>query len=193
MLRSTFTLPAPRRPAAKPRPRSHNVRATRPGRPAVRHDAGIADRSGRRRCAAFDLPGLVAGPAAGAEALRPIRRRVHLGRRYACPRRGGDARRGGIDPRRRHARDRCLVRDRPRRSHSPPQIEVLEAAKAAAFADAQRIFDTGNRIISLACRNGARFPTNDTYSQLQWPSREASEREFWRRPMTAEELQDALS
>jgi hypothetical protein len=89
--------------------------------------------------------------------------------------------------------DRARLAAQWGRSHSPQQVEALEQAKAAAFDAAKPLFDAGNEIIGLAVRNGERFPTNNTFSQPQWHSREANEREFWRKPVSQAELADAVA
>jgi hypothetical protein len=89
--------------------------------------------------------------------------------------------------------DRARLAAQWGRGHSPQQVAELEAAKEAGFAAAKPLFDAGNEIIRIACQNGAKFPSNPTFSQPRWPSREVAEREFWRKPMNAEELADALS
>jgi hypothetical protein len=78
-------------------------------------------------------------------------------------------------------------------SCTPAQLEELRKARETAFEAVRPRFEAACQAIRTAIQNGLRPYENRFMVEPQFPAREASERAFWGRPMSAREFIDATA
>jgi len=84
--------------------------------------------------------------------------------------------------------DRARLAAQGGTSHTPAQLAELEAAKTAAFEAVRPRYEAACEAVRVAVQNGLRPYENRYMVEPQFPAREASERAFWDKPLTAEEF-----